>query len=220
MKTVVAIGGGHLSKGETRKIDRFIVSLAQKEHPTVLFLPTASHDSEAYIESFVNAYTELGCAVSVLRLTQKVNINLVRSKIFSADIIYVGGGNTAFMMSLWKRLKVDEMLKTAYERGIILSGLSAGAICWCKNGYSDSESLKMTFVKGLGIIPISICPHYDEPYGDNFDADVGNARAVALENLTALVYTDGKESFLRCDSSKTAYIIDGERAEVSEWISL
>ncbi len=220
MRNIIAIGGGELSQNETIKLDRFIVSLAKKDKPRVLFIPTASHDAQGYIDAFDRVYSSLGCEVSVLRLAQNVNVNAVRSAIFSADIIYVGGGNTAYMMSVWRRYRVDEMLKTAYERGIILSGLSAGTIAFCKSGYSDSNPEKMSFVRGLSFIPLTVCPHYDEPERADFDAEIGTEKAVALENLTAMVYTDSVLSFARCDDKHSAYIFDTTKTEVTEWIHI
>src|SRR5690606_6160908 len=84
----------------------------------------------------------------------------------SSDIIYVGGGNTLKMMTIWRRMGVDTLLKKAYRKGIILSGVSAGAICWFSYGNSDSRkftsrSSQLIKVRGLELIPALFCPHYD-----------------------------------------------------------
>jgi dipeptidase E len=90
-----------------------------------------------------------------------------RRKILSADIIYVGGGNTLQMMRVWRRLGIDKLLKKAYENGTVLCGISAGSICWFDSGHSDSMSFyspknwKYTNVRGLGLIRGIHCPHYN-----------------------------------------------------------
>ena len=106
MKVIIPIGGGEISNKTTLKIDEYIVSLVNKENKKVLFIPTASGDFSSYIEKFSKYYQELGCEVDTLLLSIVTNDNLIRSKIFSSDIIYIGGGNTAKMMRIFKRTKV------------------------------------------------------------------------------------------------------------------
>jgi len=141
MGKIVAIGGGELRLNETLEMDRFIVDFSGKDKPKALFIPTASSDREEYIEVFENVYgNTLGCKTDVLKLIEeKTSASAIEEKILSADIIYVGGGNTAMMIDLWGKNKVDLYLKKAYENGTVLSGLSAGAICWFKFGHSDSN---------------------------------------------------------------------------------
>ena len=87
----------------------------------------------------------------------------LKQAILETDIIYVGGGDTAYMMEIWRKYKIDQLLMQAYNKGVILSGLSAGAICWALSGHSDSQSFhsdKWSYskVNGLGLIPTIICP--------------------------------------------------------------
>lgn len=121
-------------------------------------------------------YKSLGCKTDNLYLSNvKVKKEEVNQKIENADIIYDGGGNTAYMMEVWKQYSVDKALIKAYKSGKVLSGLSAGSICWFIAGHSDSEFMediknqKLIWVKGLGIIPYLHCPHYDEPDRVGFD---------------------------------------------------
>lgn len=85
----------------------------------------------------------------------------------TSDLIYVGGGNTLKMMKRWKYLGVDKILKEAYKRGIVLSGISAGGICWFESGHSDSMSFynpsnwNYINIKGLGILKGIHCPHFN-----------------------------------------------------------
>ena len=92
MGRIVAIGGGEIRDGETLNIDKFIVSLSGKEKPSLLFIPTASNDSEGYIETVKKVYKELGCDVKILCLTKEnIEEDDIRDIILKSDIIYVGG---------------------------------------------------------------------------------------------------------------------------------
>jgi len=166
---IIAIGGGELHLKETLPIDRHIVSLAGKRRPTALLIPTASGDSPLYPERFDRIYGKLlGCRTETLLLVRSERDRLrAERKIRRADIIYVGGGNTLRMMNLWRRLGVDEMLRQAGHRGTVLSGLSAGGICWHEWGDSDSRrrpgrtDWSFIRVRGLGLCPGIFCPHLD-----------------------------------------------------------
>ncbi len=124
MGTIVAIGGGEIRLEETLAIDRQIVSLAHKEKPLALFLPTASGEPQGYMDTFHEVYGEkLGCQTeTLLLLSGDATQEEMRRKILSADIIYVGGGNTKKMMEVWQEKHVDVFLREAYEKGTILRG--------------------------------------------------------------------------------------------------
>lgn len=168
-KHIVAIGGGEIRQLKTLEIDKAIVSLANKKHPKLLFVPTASSDSKNYIKSIEKVYGEiLGCKVdSLLLIGEKPSSEEIKEKILTADIIYVGGGNTLKMMKLWRRLGIDKMLKSAHKKGTVLCGISAGSICWFEHGHSDSMSFyhpndwNYIRVKGMGILKGLHCPHFD-----------------------------------------------------------
>src|ERR1700731_839581 len=131
-KAIIAIGGGDIRTKGTAAIDREIIRRSGKKNPKLLFIPTASADSERYwkhVREYFGGY--LKCKADVLFLIKKQpSKEQIRKKILSADVIYVGGGNTLRMMRVWRRLGIDQLLRTAYENGIVLSGISAGAICW------------------------------------------------------------------------------------------
>ena len=175
---IVAIGGGEIGRPnkeggfypiETRQIDEEIVRLSGKTHPAALLLPTASGDSVGYFSTFQRYYgTQLGCKTDVLYLIkERPSVEEMRRKILSSDIVYVGGGNTLRMLKLWRRLGVDKILEEAGNKGVVLSGLSAGDICWFDYANSDSmrfgpkKKFKMIMLKGLGFIPLMSCPHYN-----------------------------------------------------------
>src|SRR5579859_5078426 len=131
-KAIVAIGGGVIRTRGTASIDREIIRLTNKKYPRLLFIPTASSDSERYwkhVQEYFGGF--LKCKTDVLLLLGgRVSKRDIEKKIRWADIVYVGGGNTLLMMRVWRRLGVDELLKSAYENGTVLSGISAGSICW------------------------------------------------------------------------------------------
>ena len=170
---IVAIGGGEIgrpgTKIETLSLDKEVVRLSGKKHPKLLFLPTASGDSKGYAAVVKKYYgKKLGCRVQTLYLiNNKFGKDKIRKLIFSSDIIYVGGGNTLKMLRVWKKYSVDKLLVQAYKKGVILSGLSAGAICWFKYGLSDSrrfaknkDDFAFMRISGLGIIPCTVSPHH------------------------------------------------------------
>lgn len=216
MGKIVAIGGGELRQGETAKIDEYIVKLSRKDNPKLLFIPTASSDAEGYIELVNKKYVELGCIVdSLCIITNTYSNEQIKEMILSADIIYVGGGDTVMMMEKWKEYNVDKYLIQAYEGDLVLSGLSAGSICWFVFGHSDSEHFKNSgqwdYIRafGLGLIPAAHCPHYNQEGREGFDYMMKNENipGIALEDNTALVLIDGKYQIIKADEKRKAYKI-------------
>lgn len=211
---IIAIGGGEVALNETYEIDKFIVEAAKKEKPNFLFIPTASKDAEAYVTIINKLYGELGCKTDTLYLSNtKVNTEEVNQKIENADIIYVGGGNTQYMMKVWQEYGVDKAIIRAYKSGKVLSGLSAGSICWFISGHSDSEFIedienpKPIWVKGLGIIPYLHCPHYDEPDRVGFDEFFAGhlTDAIAIENQVAIVWDNYEINVIKSNHNKNVY---------------
>src|SRR5271163_1862327 len=131
-RTIVAIGGGEIRTRGTAAIDREIIRLSNKKNPRLLFIPTASSDSERYwkhVQEYFGKF--LKCRTDVLFLIkEQPSREQIRRKILAADIIYVGGGNTLMMMRLWRRLGAGKFLISAYKNGVVLAGISAGSICW------------------------------------------------------------------------------------------
>jgi dipeptidase E len=199
---IIAIGGGSLKKKETLPIDRHVVALTGKKSPRALFIPTASGDREDYCESFDRIYGELlGCGTDHLLLYRRPADRFrAAAKIKTADLIYVGGGNTLRMMKFWRRLGIDRLLIKASRRGTVMAGLSAGAICWFDWGHSDSRSYsgRKTWsyikVRSLGICPGIYCPHLDgEKRHASFKAMVERERQIGIgcDNKAAIWYHDG-----------------------------
>ena len=223
MGKIVAIGGGEIGRPgfeiETLEIDKEIIKLTGKKKPKLLFIPTASNDSTGYFDVVTNSFgKKLHCDVSVLYLiNEKPSKKDIETKILSSDIIYVGGGNTLKMMTLWRKYGVDDVLKKAYDKGIVMSGISAGSICWFDFGNSDSRkfssnSSKLIKVTGLGLINALHCPHYDVEKHRPEDLKqmmqkTSKITSIALENCSALEIIDNTYRIITSKPSAKAYKI-------------
>ena len=160
-RNIVAIGGGGFGRSlGTLKIEKYILSLASCNNPKICFIPTASGDNDVYKLNFYRAFSQLGCITTHLDFFARTD-NLEKI-LFEQDIIYVGGGNTKSMLAVWKEWNLDIILKKAYEKGIIMSGVSAGAICWFDKGITDSYADNLKILDCLGIVNGIACPHFDE----------------------------------------------------------
>jgi len=153
-------GGGFLMEPESPRLDRFVLSLAPVARPRVCFVPTAGGDSQARIDVFVAAFSALGAEASSLSLFRPHTADL-RGFILSQHVVYVGGGNTRSMLALWREWGLDEILRDAWREGVVLAGVSAGAICWFEHGVTDSIPGALTPMRCLGMLGGSHCPHYD-----------------------------------------------------------
>jgi peptidase E len=145
---------------ENLALDRWLLSLTGKDRPHVLFVPTASGDSDNYVQRFFTAYTSLECQPAWLPLFHRTGDD-VRPAIEEADLVFVGGGNTANMLAIWQAHGVDVALREAWEAGTVMAGVSAGAICWFEQGSTDSFGPGLAPMDCLGWLPGSFCPHYD-----------------------------------------------------------
>jgi len=225
-KKIVTIGGGSFRKSGTLKIDKEIIKLSGKKNPKLLFIPTASSDNEKYWLYLKKYFTRLGCKCDVLFLLSKPK---EKNKILKADIIYVGGGNTLMMMKLWKKLGIDKLLKKAYNKGTVLSGLSAGSICWFDSGHSDSMSYynkkkwKYINVKGLGFIKGIHCPHYDShtlniPRKKKFHQMIKKigGLGIAIDNSCAIEFIDNKFRVIQAKKNAKAYKVFKKDKKVIE----
>jgi len=220
MKKIIAIGGGEIGRPgypvETTQIDKEIINLTGKKNPRLLFVPTASADSELYFETVKKHFGKtLGCKTDVLYLINKnLSKKEIEQKIFASDIIYVGGGNTLKMMRVWRKYGVDKILKQAYERGVVLSGLSAGSICWFRWGNSDSRKsinpkADLIKVSGLNLINALHCPHYDFEKDRKLDLKKMMRKtagiSIAIDNCCAIEIVDDKYRIICSKKSANAY---------------
>ena len=152
-------------------LDDFVLSLIPRKPARICFLPTASADSAAYIVSFYRAFSGRASPTDLTIFDPKslprrpCRTSDIADFVATQDIIYVGGGNTANLLSVWRAHGVDRILHDAWTRGLVLCGVSAGMICWFRDGVTDSFGPLRPLGDGLGFIDASACPHYDGEAG-------------------------------------------------------
>jgi peptidase E len=198
--TILAMGGGGFSmEPDNPLLDDFLLSLAPSGRvPRVCFVPTASGDADGYVQMFQESFTGRRAETSVLSLFQRRHADL-RSFLLGHDVVYVGGGNTANLLAVWRLHGVDEILQEALESGVVLAGLSAGMNCWFESSVTDSFAVDhlQPLDDGLGFLAGSACPHYDgeEARRPTYRRLVGSGRlpdGYAADDGCALLFENGK----------------------------
>ena len=194
MKQIIAIGGGGFGREiKDLKIEQYIVEQSKSKTPKICFIPTATGDDQAYIDTFYKAFDSLGCKTSHINFFKRT-INL-KEHILDQDIIYVGGGNTKSMLAVWREWGLDKILFEAYKNNIIMSGVSAGAICWFQKGITDSWKDHQATLDCLNFVDGVCCPHYDEeperiPYVKEILVNQEIKSCFAIEGYAALHLID------------------------------
>ena len=161
------MGGGGFSMDPDTLLDDFVLDLARegrdRQRPRVCFVGTAGGDSDTYLAKF---YAALGrrAEATHLALFNRTEPD-IGAFLLRQDVVYVGGGNTANMLAIWRTHGVDVALRTAWEAGVVLTGLSAGSLCWFEGGTTDSFGGLAALRDGLGFLPGSHSPHYDSEPG-------------------------------------------------------
>lgn len=156
---IIAIGGGGLSRQpDYLALERYILALSGKTTPAIAFIGTASGDADAATVRFYDACSTLPCHPTHVPLYRRTPD--LRAALLNQDVIYVGGGNTRSMLAAWREWELPALLREAWEAGIVLAGVSAGAICWFEQGVTDSWSDRLRAMDCLGFLPGSCCPHY------------------------------------------------------------
>jgi dipeptidase E len=204
-RRIVALGGGGFSMDppDNTLLDDFILSLAGRPAPRVCFVATASGDAPSYVANFYRAFAPRDCRPSDVALFER-RIAGLRAHVLEQDVVYVGGGNTANMLAVWRVHGLDGVLVEAWHAGVVLCGISAGMNCWFRESVTDSFDLDALapLKDGLGLIPASACPHYDGEeqrrptyrrlvaagvLGDGWAADEGAALVFSGETLEEVV---------------------------------
>jgi len=190
-RRIVACGGRELWYPQL--IDH-VLSFSKRERPKVLFLPTASGDNEMYMRLFRFAFGGRQCDLDVLQLFSRT-VDDVDSLIRDQDVVMVGGGNTANMLAIWRLHGVDKALRAAYDAGTVLTGWSAGCICWFEGGTTDSFTPELgPLHDGLGFLKGSASPHYNSeprrPMVYAREIAGGLAPGIALDDGVAARYED------------------------------
>jgi len=160
-RQIIAIGGGGFGRNPGEGIiENYILNQSNVKKPNICFVPTATGDNEAYKNNYYATFTKLNCNPVHLDFFKRTpNLeNLINEQ----DIIFVGGGNTKSMLAVWKDWGLNSILHEAYKNGVVMSGVSAGAICWFEKGITDSWSEDLKVMDCLGFVKGACCPHYDE----------------------------------------------------------
>ena len=210
-KKIIAIGGGGFTHEKDESLDQFVLSQLIVKNFKIGFLPTASKDNNKKINLFYKRFKNNNLQLSHFNLCS--NAAGFKNWILSKDIIYIGGGNTSYMLKIWEQNNLTEIFKEAYNKGIILSGVSAGAICWFEWMLSDSEGLGLKPLKGINLISGSCTPHSSENERVNqFQNYIKNGelpKGIAIDDGVAVLFIDGKPSEVYSSrKNHDAYFID------------
>ena len=158
VRHIVGLGGGGTDEQVGLLFD-YVLGLTGKERPRLAFVPTAANERDDEIAWFYERHTPRA-DVSVLRTFPWTPRDL-RDFVLSQDAIFVGGGNTANMLAIWRVHGIDDLMREAWEQGVVLAGWSAGMICWFEHGITDSFGPQLESMECLGFLAGSACPHYD-----------------------------------------------------------
>src|SRR3954463_15496169 len=154
-------GGGFTSPSGDPALDELVLELSGRREPRILFLPTASGDPNEQIASFHATYGQRAALATVLSLFRRHgDARSLREIVLAHDVVYVGGGSMRNLMAIWAAHGLDVVLREAWESGIVLAGLSAGAMCWFEGGITKSFGPPEPN-SGLGVLPGSLTVHAD-----------------------------------------------------------
>ena len=161
-RTILALGGGGFTMEPSNPLlDDFVLTLTPKREPRILFLATASGDQTAQINAFYARFAGGACVPEHLSLFDLRRIGRPLAEIvLGQDVIYAGGGSMRNLLALWRAHEIDRLLRNAWRQGIVLAGLSAGAMCWFQAGVTRSSAAP-ELLAGLGLLAGSLTVHAD-----------------------------------------------------------
>lgn len=193
---IIAMGGGDFTiEADGLRLERYVLAQTRRKSPRVAFLGTATGDACVYLAKFYSAFTTLRCRPTHVPLFARTPD--LRKVLLSQDVIYVGGGNTKSMLAVWREWGIPKILREACQRGIVLTGVSAGAICWFQTGVTDSWAGRLAPLPCLAFLPGTGCPHYDgeierRPALHRMVADGDVPPAIAIDDGAAAHYVARK----------------------------
>ena len=221
MRQVIAIGGGGFGRTQdSTLIEQFILDQTSKKNPKICFIPTATGDLDPYIVNYYSVFSRLNCEPTHISFFKRT-IDL-EEHILKQDAIFVGGGNTKSMLAVWRDWGLDLILQKAYDKGVVMSGVSAGAICWFERGLTDSWASDLKMMECMNIIPGNCAPHYDEeperrPATKKFLQDESISYMYGIEGGAALHFINEQpNSTIRFKKNKNAYKVTLESKQVHE----
>ena len=202
----------------------YTARITEKERPNICFVPTASGDDEAYIGRWETLCAELGLLPHVLKVwissyNQQETYEEIIGKM---DAIVVGGGNTLNMLAIWEAQGIADLLKKAYEKGVVMGGGSAGSLCWFNGGTTDSRPKELSIVGGLGFIDKSHCPHYNSeksrrPLYHNNILKGALTDGYAVDDRAAIHFVNGEvKKAVSLDNQNHSYYVFKKEGEIIE----
>ena len=148
-------------------LDEYVIGLTGKACPRVCFISTASGDADDHLQKFYAAFGRFPAELAHLAFFRRprsgaIALADIEQRILEQDLIYVGGGNTRSMLAVWREWGLPQLLRNATDRGAVLAGVSAGAICWFEWGASDAASAgtRSSALRCLGFLKGSCSPHW------------------------------------------------------------
>lgn len=229
MRRIVAVGGGGFLMEDARSpIDDFLLALTGKPRPRICFIPTPSGDSEEHLEKFYDAFDGRPCEPSHLAFFRKQRPRSLPlpdylEHLLAQDAIFVGGGNTRSALAVWREWKLDAALRRAWSAGVLLSGMSAGALCWFEVGVSDSfGDSRYRPLPALGFLRGACAAHYngapDRRSSLHAFVEAGEiSDTIAIDDCAAVVFSDtAVERVVAWNDGATAYRVFREAGRVHE----
>ena len=218
---IVAIGGGGFGRNPNKPvIEDYILNLTDSKKPTITFFPTASAEDSNYIVNFYTAFSKLNCKAQHISLFKKTPD--LKSVIDESDVIYVGGGNTKSMLAVFREWNLDRLIIDAYNKGKILAGVSAGAICWFEKGITDSWANGLRVLDCMSILDGVCCPHYDgeanrRPSVEKFLESKEIDSCLCIEDGAALHYeNESIKTAVSFYNDKNAYLVQCKENQLVE----
>lgn len=211
---IIAIGGGGCTNHSDAGMDGWIRSLVSAEQPRFGYLGTASADDPAKLAGFLGAYGEHGEILAAP--SQASSPEILADWLRRLDLLYVGGGNMRLLLDRWREAGWIAPLVAAARNGLLVAGVSAGAVCWFDEAFSDAGGNGYAPVAGLGLVAGSCCPHYsEEPERQPaYQEAVGENRiapGVAIDDGVAVVCdAGGAKGFMSARPGYAAYHIRRE----------
>lgn len=219
--TILATSGGLVSSARLRwevgPLTDYAIDLAGVDGraPKVCFLGTAGGDSPALLSAFYDAALLRGLAASHISLFPMPNVPDIRAHLLEQDVIWVWGGSVAGLLAMWQLHGVDDAMRDAWQAGVVLTGVSAGSICWHAGGTTDSFGPDLRpITNGLGLVPYSNGVHYDSeeqrrPLFQRLIADGTLPAGYATDDGVGLLYrgTDMVEALTEIEG-KSAYFVE------------
>ncbi len=219
--TILATSGGVVPGRRTRyelgPLTEYAIELSgvTGRAPKVCYLGTAAGDNPSGIAEFYNAAGLRGLQASHLQLFLMPNVEDIREHLLGQDVIWVFGGSVAGLLAMWRLHGVDQAMREAWQAGVVLTGVSAGSICWHDGGTTDSFGPDLKpITNGLGLVPFSNGVHYDSeeqrrPLFQSLIADGTLGAGYATDDGTGVLYrgTEFAGAFTERDG-KLAYHVE------------